>query len=317
MKKLLSLALLGLLFMSSNKTSAQSLWFEEGTTWVHLASTGFGGGYYETKLQKDTIIGGIACKKFIRHSKIYDFGTLELLATNQHDPIFMYASLDDNEVFYYEDGAFKKIYDFEAPVGSLLELPFNENIGSTMCPNNNFMIDSKGTEIIDGENLKWIELVSTSDTQHGYGGRVYQKMGSTSWYFTTLADINGCVGVVEDFNYVTEFRCFRDDGFEYKDPFIISDYNGNCYFPGNEPLSVVDFNELDIKMFPNPVQNVLTIENNKGLQDRIEIISLLGKVEKVFDLKFNTHNIDLSSLSSGVYFLRFVEANHTMKIIKK
>ena len=72
-------------------------------------------------------------------------------------------------------------------------------------------------------------------------------------------------------------------------------------------------NKLDILIYPNPVNNMLTIEG-RVVKDII-IYSVLGKVV----LKMSNQNsIDVSSLSKGVYFIKGSDGinSSTKKFIK-
>jgi hypothetical protein len=67
-----------------------------------------------------------------------------------------------------------------------------------------------------------------------------------------------------------------------------------------------------VNIFPNPANNVLNVE----LKDmaKIQILSLAGQV--ILDLDAaQTHQVDLSSLSQGVYFVRV--NNETMRFVKQ
>lgn len=90
-------------------------------------------------------------------------------------------------------------------------------------------------------------------------------------------------------------------------------------------FSVVSNNEfelLDISIYPNPAENLLSIDISEVTEDirSIGIVSIIG--EKVLDL--NTGNsiiqADISNLSSGVYFVQLIGSERTIysqKIIKK
>ena len=67
--------------------------------------------------------------------------------------------------------------------------------------------------------------------------------------------------------------------------------------------------EFQLTIFPNPVENIITIASDEDLE--ISIIDLNGK----HYLSTTSKKIDISTLQSGVYFLR-VNANLSSKIIK-
>ena len=110
---------------------------------------------------------------------------------------------------------------------------------------------------------------------------------------------------------------------------IISNF-ANIYFDFNAPiltntattiitaLSNQNFVLTNLKYYPNPVKNSLSISNT-SLIEEIEIISLVG--QKMMDIKVNSlqTEINLSKLSNGIYFVKvFSEGQEkTFKIIKE
>ena len=76
-------------------------------------------------------------------------------------------------------------------------------------------------------------------------------------------------------------------------------------------------NSFQFGMYPNPVENVLGIETEEELAS-VEIVNLMGQTIKV--LQSNIKNIDVSSLTPGVYVVKLISENGaiaTKKIIKK
>lgn len=71
-----------------------------------------------------------------------------------------------------------------------------------------------------------------------------------------------------------------------------------------------------VKIFPNPVNNVVYFDNEKVKLNSIEIYSITGKM--VLKTNFNSfkkeQKIDVSKLKSGLYFLKI--NNKTIKFIK-
>ncbi len=69
------------------------------------------------------------------------------------------------------------------------------------------------------------------------------------------------------------------------------------------------------KVYPNPVTNILMIENALGKD--VEIINLAGKT-MFNEAKLNTKEIDVSNIENGIYFIKIndVDTQHTLKFIK-
>lgn len=84
-------------------------------------------------------------------------------------------------------------------------------------------------------------------------------------------------------------------------------------------LSISQNNENNkLMLYPNPVENILTIHNQKGYE--VEEISIVNNLGQTF-MKFTkvTDQIDLRELGDGLYFFRYRINNKTylQKIIKK
>jgi hypothetical protein len=73
-----------------------------------------------------------------------------------------------------------------------------------------------------------------------------------------------------------------------------------------------------LRLYPNPASSILTIENANGI-DSVSVTNTLG--QKVFTKAVNssTAQIDVSSLSKGIYFVTVASGNasKTVKIIKE
>ncbi|OSZ79072.1 hypothetical protein CAP35_12720 [Chitinophagaceae bacterium IBVUCB1] len=81
---------------------------------------------------------------------------------------------------------------------------------------------------------------------------------------------------------------------------------------GIEPIA--QHNEL-IQVYPNPVKDRLTISINKPVSDknRIQITDMAGKLLKEYVANAPNITIDISTLQSGVYLLKYCDGqNHTV-----
>ncbi len=77
-------------------------------------------------------------------------------------------------------------------------------------------------------------------------------------------------------------------------------------------MGTTTFSELNQISFPNPVTDKINISSNISL-DRIEIYNLLGNL--VLKTESNTNEIDVTSLTSGIYLISIYSGNE--KIVKK
>ncbi|MBW8049849.1 MAG: T9SS type A sorting domain-containing protein [Cytophagales bacterium] len=78
------------------------------------------------------------------------------------------------------------------------------------------------------------------------------------------------------------------------------------------------FNNPIIRIFPNPSDEIVHIENKNTEADKIEIHNILG--EKVYESKYKSM-LNISELSKGIYFLEILDKDgvilKNVKIIKE
>lgn len=66
--------------------------------------------------------------------------------------------------------------------------------------------------------------------------------------------------------------------------------------------------------YPNPVKDILFINNNDKKTYYYQIYNMLG--QKIHEGKFENNKTDISSLSTGIYFIRLNDSEQIIKIIK-
>ena len=90
---------------------------------------------------------------------------------------------------------------------------------------------------------------------------------------------------------------------------------GFSYTRSSDPaLSINDFENKSLKIYPNPTKDFINIKNLKENQT-LKIYDILGK--NLIDIKYNADKaIDVSSLEKGIYYLKF-ENNQITRFIKK
>ncbi|MEM7298535.1 MAG: cytochrome c peroxidase [Bacteroidota bacterium] len=89
---------------------------------------------------------------------------------------------------------------------------------------------------------------------------------------------------------------------KWSDPF---DENGSISIIGGEITSTndLDATEHSIQVYPNPASDRITIGGASNLS-RIEIIDAAGRIQQLIHPNGSLHTIDISSLPSGLYFIR-------------
>lgn len=139
----------------------------------------------------------------------------------------------------------------------------------------------------------WRQAPFAETPMNNISGRIFsqtitnQTSGSTIIYAVKFAYANGMS--------VTQYI-----------PYVVG---SNC------TLSQTDYTDFNNFTFNNPVQDVLLI-NSEIQIDKVEMYSLIGS--KVLETQLNTNQIDVSSLSKGIYILTLYSGNKktSKKIIK-
>jgi hypothetical protein len=101
------------------------------------------------------------------------------------------------------------------------------------------------------------------------------------------------------------------------DPFEVSYLNPEGGEYRSATLNTEDFESSLIQVFPNPVTDVLNISNlNEVVVGAVYDIS--GRLIKG-DIKLNTNNstIDLSQVSSGIYFLQLTSQKNNAPTVRR
>jgi hypothetical protein len=81
----------------------------------------------------------------------------------------------------------------------------------------------------------------------------------------------------------------------------INDFNGKIMF--SKVISLENDKILrGVKIYPNPVNDVLVIENAEG--KTVEIVNILGQKMSVYSLINNKYSININQLKSGIYFIK-------------
>lgn len=159
----------------------------------------------------------------------------------------------------------------------------------------------------------WMHLVYTYD---GVEVKMYKNgvlMGTSPFSLFTSFDDNYFY-LASIWGATNTFNGSIDDLKIYNYPLTQTQIS-NLY--NNNTLSTNDFNhnEVVVKMYPNPVQDILNIDLQTSLKS-VEVYNIQG--QKV--LESNKNQINLSSLVSGIYMVRIQDENNavvTKKIIKK
>lgn len=107
--------------------------------------------------------------------------------------------------------------------------------------------------------------------------------------------------------------------FDFNDPIITNEtwhtiYDGIFAILGSDEIN---FNQIKLKAYPNPTNGFLIIENLDLIESKFYIYSQIGTLVASDKLSGEKTTLNLSSLDSGVYFIKFEYAKFkSIQIIK-
>lgn len=282
---------------------AQQSWVEQGSVWHYGMQNIMYSGVYELTYTNDTIILGENCQK-IRGA----YWEYEQIAAPPAPPtitgswpvtIITYNSSDT--VFYFRNNTFYPLYIFSANIGDEWPL-FDVTDTCCHCPSVNIKVIDKGTTIISGQTLRWLDVGPADSSSTGYGityntNRIIEKIGNTGGFFLP-AHTYSCIPpdttlIVEQF--YTNFRCFNSPTISYTKV-------NDC-----DDILAVEENRLAntaFSLYPNPANGLVNITTSYTKSYQISLFDITGKVVRVENNKAGNIAIDVSNLNSGIYILQ-------------
>ncbi|HEX8015702.1 MAG TPA: T9SS type A sorting domain-containing protein, partial [Flavobacterium sp.] len=149
-----------------------------------------------------------------------------------------------------------------------------------------------GDILVDGQNIKWYSSQNST-------GKTSKAAETTLPLTTVLVD------------GVTYYASQTINNVESPQRLAVT-------AKSNGALSNEDFVLPNFKFYPNPVKNKLALSNTANI-DEVELLAVSGKsalVKKINDIH---SEIDLSNISTGVYFLKVKSEGKikTIKIVKE
>ncbi len=159
------------------------------------------------------------------------------------------------------------------------------------------------------------------------------NIGDSMWIYGDFYEITAIE--YGDFYGMTNLRYFvLDDSFNLIEGIGIEDYgiadafeygclNNPIYetvqlINMNQPLAINDITKDEISIYPNPVENILTIKNSKFKINDAKVYSAVGNLVLSTQFQNKKNIIDVSNLSNGIYFVKLeTDTGYlTKKVIK-
>lgn len=317
-KRLCSLVVL---LMAIGAARAQTHEFAPvGAEWYYSYANIFTTGYIHIKAEKDTVIDGMECVKLEKREYGYSldpWGIGPGLYDVKLRPEFV--SSNENKVYLYRNQTFNLWFDFHAEVGDSWPVPPPNNVDDMISDTAGFLIvEAKGIEVINGKELRYIDVIDREDSEWGYGDYQYGQSPYTVRIYERIGPV-GCYMFPEthwwaDATEGGPFRCYEDEEIGH-----VSNFPYNCDYINPEYQAVVEQKNDRMKVFPNPAEESVSISMPSNTPFVVKIYDSEGRMIRVLAGKESFLTISLDSLSSGLYFLSCEAETNTFstKLIKK
>lgn len=245
--------------------------------------------YVKIRSIGDTIIQGKSCRILENN------GGYSCTFHNERD----YVYTEDSVTYFYVPAidSFQILYDLRASEGSSWIVVFSVDIIPLM-DTVRISVVSVDNVTINGKVLKrflvYYEYLS-GWTSSGGPRYIIEGIGSQSYLFDFKTTWALCHGT-----YSGGLRCYEDSVIGFYSTGIAD----SCtYTNDGTGLSSISADQM-IRTYPNPTSGFLFIETDLRSPLEIRLLNPLGGVE-IEDKMVGTHQLDLSGLPVGLYFLEF------------
>ncbi len=321
MKKILILTISSLLTINS---FAQE-WGEIGTVWVYSIITMGPPKFLKLEIEKDTVINELPSKKLATTHIEYTGlpgEPLHLLAELSGSPIFIRESNDS--IFWYNIDAFEFLYSFSAEIGEQWIIKENTAFvcSNTLAEQSLIQVEDVVITNINGTEIETIIISEGEDWT--IGSRIYKNIGSERSPFP-VPGLN-CGGIDSGIGRPQGLHCYYTPSTGHlSNPQVNNGPTCSDLSPIRD-LSLQDNTSQQWEIFPNPISDVVHLENlsEEFISGHIIIYDVLGRViaEKKLDSFGNTIDIKLSDAPRGIYFVNIFyndlrSFSETHRIIKK
>ncbi len=212
------------------------------------------------------------------------------------DSLTKYVSTLGNKVFYKVGDEFVLLYDFGAQIGDTIHSKVEDFPYSLGCVSGfsegviefSYVVDSIGTTIIDGEELRMLyvhTLDNFPDPNWHFWEPIVERLGYAGWGGFWWGQGGGCI---LETGYL---RCYVDQDIMWR----------SNYFNNGLPCDYTDVSEIPISsqlnISPNPSKSFVCVPDDAR---NIAVFNFTGQRLKV---DIENSKLDVSRISSGIYLI--------------
>ena len=253
--------------------------------------------------EKDTLIAGENCMKIVRTRQRFTTGIDGMPISLPPDYYISYYSQHSDTLYKVDPGNRTVLFVFNLNIGDSWEvLPPMQQGADTACvlPNKTYVLDT-GTVIINGKSLRYWD-VGLNDSSFIYmQGRFIEQIGYMSSFLLNYNTNNCAGGIIEC--CTTFFTCFESDSIGF--------YNTSAW-PYNQCEYYYSLGETanpGLRVFPNPVTEVLYIDPGPGVFD-VDILDMQGRVQKTLRQQTPGAGISFREFPPGIYMACIKRPGH-------
>lgn len=227
---------------------------------------------------------------------------------------------ESNRVFFIDKGELspRLLYDFNLPVGWVGESSPNCNPNALRCVL--FRLASIDTVVYDDHvkrarfNFEIGRKPSNGVFMGRYAYSWIEGIGSTLGFFP---DISNTMFVPVTPQVFLDLLCFKqNDTLLYTHPRL---YKGNCFVDIVDDVQTID-DPSAINIYPNPTSDQLFIQHDLNLNKNtlsVLIMDVTGRVVLQKSLDASPVQLDVSTISPGIYFVQILSKEGRMSVFKK
>jgi len=269
-----------------------------GATWHYSQTFAINGDTSFVKIEStgDTIISGNNCRILTGS-----------IGTCSDEGNRNYFWNDSNRIYFYKEGIFKLLYDFNSNAGDEWEVVID------YFGNNDTIlihVDSISYETYNSVQLKVLHVNMFSDI-FGYvpvsSNKIIERIGDTHYLFPWL-------NAVCDNNFGGPLRCYEDSLITVFFPNV----SPTCEYITDVETFFINKNKFNV--YPNPRMDKTNITLTYDLEctSFYELINAFGGIITLGKIENNNKSleIDLSSIQSGLYYLKLVDCDNNLITFK-